>query len=67
MSIRLSMLLLAIHSEGDRPTVEWSAHEPAGLRQGLEQSVIDLVKYDRDVKVLPSHVHAGVIHETVPE
>src|SRR5262245_44365236 len=22
---------------------EWSAHEPAGLRQGLEQSVIDVV------------------------
>jgi hypothetical protein len=28
---------------------EWSAHEPAGLRQGLEQSVIDVVKFDRDV------------------
>ena len=28
---------------------EWSAHEPAGLRQGLEQSVIDVVKYDRPV------------------
>ena len=28
---------------------EWSAHEPAGLRQGLEPSVIDVVKYDRDV------------------
>jgi hypothetical protein len=28
---------------------EWSSHEPAGLRQGLEQSVIDVVKYDRAV------------------
>ena len=28
---------------------EWSAHEPAGLKQGLEQSVIDVVKHDRDV------------------
>ena len=28
---------------------EWSSHEPAGRRQGLEQSVIDVVKYDRDV------------------
>jgi len=28
---------------------EWSAHEPMGLRQGLEQSVIDVVKYNRDV------------------
>src|SRR5436309_745379 len=28
---------------------EWSAHEPAGLRQGLEQSVIDVVKNNKDV------------------
>jgi len=28
---------------------EWSSHEPAGLRQGLEQAVIDVVKYNRDV------------------
>lgn len=28
---------------------EWSSHEPMGLRLGLEQSVIDVVKYDRDV------------------
>jgi 4-carboxymuconolactone decarboxylase len=28
---------------------EWSAHEPAGRRQGLEQSVIDVVKYNRGV------------------
>jgi hypothetical protein len=31
---------------------EWTAHEPAGLRQGLEQSVIDVVKHNRDVKGL---------------
>jgi hypothetical protein len=31
---------------------EWTAHEPAGLRQGLEQSVIDVVKYDRSVDAL---------------
>ena len=28
---------------------EWTAHEPAGLRQGLEQSVIDVVKHNRSV------------------
>jgi 4-carboxymuconolactone decarboxylase len=28
---------------------EWSAHEPAGRRQGLEQAVIDVVKYNRGV------------------
>jgi 4-carboxymuconolactone decarboxylase len=31
---------------------EWSGHEPAGLRAGLEQSVIDVVKYHRDVNGL---------------
>jgi 4-carboxymuconolactone decarboxylase len=28
---------------------EWSGHEPAGLRAGLEQSVIDVVKLNKDV------------------
>ena len=28
---------------------EWSAHEPAGVRQGLEPSVIDVVKLNKDV------------------
>ncbi len=31
---------------------EWSSHELAGRRQGLEQSVIDVVKYNRDVASL---------------
>ena len=34
--------------EIDQP-YEWSSHEPAGRRQGLEQAVIDVVKYNRDV------------------
>lgn len=28
---------------------EWSGHEPAGIRAGLEQSVIDVVKFNKDV------------------
>ena len=28
---------------------EWTAHELAGRRQGLEQAVIDVVKYNKDV------------------
>jgi 4-carboxymuconolactone decarboxylase len=28
---------------------EWSGHEPAALKQGLEQSVIDVVKHNKDV------------------
>ena len=32
---------------------EWSAHEPAGLKAGLDQAVIDVVKYDRDLAGVP--------------
>jgi len=28
---------------------EWSGHEPAGLRAGLDQSIIDVVKFNKDV------------------
>jgi hypothetical protein len=46
---QLAVLIMA--SEIDQQ-YEWSAHEPAGLRQGLEQSVIDVVKYGKDVSGL---------------
>ena len=32
---------------------EWSGHEAAGVRAGLDQSVIDAVKFNRDVTGLP--------------
>ena len=32
---------------------EWGGHEPTGRRAGLEQSVIDVVKFNRDVAGLP--------------
>ncbi len=32
---------------------EWSGHEGAGVRAGLDQSVIDAVKFNRDVAGLP--------------
>ena len=32
---------------------EWAAHEPQGLKDGLPQSVIDIVKYRRGVEGLP--------------
>jgi 4-carboxymuconolactone decarboxylase len=43
---QLAVLIAARHIDQQ---YEWSAHEPAGLRQGLEQNVIDVVKYDRPV------------------
>ena len=32
---------------------EWSGHEPAGRRAGLDQAVLDAVKFNRDVAGLP--------------
>jgi 4-carboxymuconolactone decarboxylase len=33
---------------------EWSGHEPAALRAGLDQTVIDIVKYNKDPSGLPA-------------
>ena len=46
---RLFQLAVLIVAREIDQQYEWSAHEPAGVRQGLEQSVIDVVKYDRPV------------------
>ena len=49
---RYSQLVILITAREIDQQYEWSAHEPMGLQVGLEQSVIDVVKYDRDVKGL---------------
>jgi 4-carboxymuconolactone decarboxylase len=46
---RMFQLAVLITAREIDQQYEWSAHEPAGRRQGLEQTVIDVVKYDRDV------------------
>jgi 4-carboxymuconolactone decarboxylase len=46
---RMFQLAVLITAREIDQQYEWSAHEPAGRRQGLEQSVIDVVKYERDV------------------
>lgn len=46
---RMFQLIVLITAREIDQQYEWSAHEPAGLRVGLEQNVIDVVKYDRDV------------------
>ena len=40
---------------------EWSSHEPAGLKAGLEQSVIDVVKYNRAIPAAMPEKDAAVI------
>jgi hypothetical protein len=49
LGARTYQLVVLITAREIDQQYEWSAHEPAGLRAGLEQSVIDVVKYDRDV------------------
>lgn len=49
MGVRHFQLIVLITAREIDQQYEWSSHEPAGLRAGLEQSVIDVVKYDRDV------------------
>ena len=46
---RLFQLAALIGARECDQQYEWSAHEPAGLRQGLEQNVIDVVKFDKPV------------------
>jgi len=50
--VRYFQLVVLITAREIDQQYEWSAHEPAGLKAGLEQSVIDAVKYDRDVQGL---------------
>jgi hypothetical protein len=45
--VRSFQLIVLITAREIDQQYEWSAHEPAGVRAGLEQSVIDVVKYDR--------------------
>src|SRR5689334_16003489 len=46
---RLFQLAVLIMAREIDQKYEWSSHEPAGRRQGLEQNVIDVVKYNRPV------------------
>jgi 4-carboxymuconolactone decarboxylase len=52
LGARMYQLVVLITAREIDQQFEWSAHEPAGLRVGLEQSVIDVVKHDRDVQGL---------------
>ena len=46
------LAILITAREMDSP-FEWAAHEPQGLKDGLPQSVIDVVKYRQGVEGLP--------------
>ncbi len=46
------LAILTTAREMDSP-FEWAAHEPQGLKEGLPQSIIDVVKYRKGVEGLP--------------
>ncbi len=49
LGARTYQLVVLITAREIDQQYEWSAHEPMGRQAGLEQAVIDAVKYDRDV------------------
>ena len=42
---RLTELAILVTAREEDSQFEWAAHEPAGRKEGLEQTVIDIVKY----------------------
>jgi len=53
------LAILVASREVDEPYV-WGAHEPAALKLGVSQSVIDTIKYGRDISGL-GEKEAGII------
>lgn len=43
------LIILTTAREADAQ-IEWAAHEPAALKAGLDQNVVDIVKYRRPIK-----------------
>ena len=46
---RLTELAILVTSRELDNQFEWTAHEPVAVQDGLEQTIIDVVKYRRDV------------------
>ena len=49
MDPRLRELAILVTAREMDNQFEWTAHEPAGLREGLEPEIIDIVKYRRPI------------------
>ena len=46
------LIRLVVSRELDQP-FEWEAHEPVGLREGLEPEIIDIIRHRRDLTGVP--------------
>jgi 4-carboxymuconolactone decarboxylase len=53
MSRRLKELIRLVVSRELDQAFEWEAHEPVGLREGLEPEIIDVIRYRRSLDGVP--------------
>jgi len=58
---RLTELAILVVAREMDSQFEWSAHEPAGLKNGLKQEVIDIVKYRKPVPAGMDEKEAAII------
>lgn len=64
---RLTELVILATAREVRSQYEWTSHEPAGLREGLEPEIIDLVKRRADLDTVGDVAGLGPRERTVIE
>ena len=62
---RLTELIILTTAREISNQYEWSAHEPLGQAAGLEQDIIEVIKYRKDLDSLPSIEGFGEIEQTL--
>ena len=62
---RLTELIILTTAREISNQYEWSAHEPLGQAAGLEQDIIEVIKYRKDMNSLPSIEGFGEIEQTL--
>ncbi len=62
---RLTELIILSTAREISNQYEWSAHEPLGQTAGLEQDIIEVVKYRKDLNSLPPIDGFGEVEQTL--
>ena len=62
---RLTELIILTTAREISNQYEWSAHEPLGQAAGLEQDIIEVIKYRKDMNSLPSIEGFDEIEQTL--
>ena len=50
LDAKLTELIILTTARASDAQIEWAAHEPAALKAGLSQNVVDIVKYRRPIE-----------------